>query len=322
MGAQCACAAATSPDQKAMTLLQRLSCAFVLLLAFLPIAVSAAAANPGRIVSQLHAALVVDLSSNEVLYAHREHEPADPASLVKMMVALLAMEQVEQGALSLDDTYRVSAAASRIGGHQIYLKHGETFTLRDLLKSVVIASANDAAFAVAEHIGGSQEAFVAMMNARARELGMRDTQFNNAHGLPPDRRKGQKPNQTSAHDLAIVAQSLMKYPLVRDWAATRLDSVRDGNFMLTNTNHRFLQRFEGANGFKTGYHPRGAGFSVVATATREGRSLLAVVMGAPSGKVRLNAATRLLEWGFADALRAPAVTASVDVVDVGAFELD
>lgn len=305
-----------------MSLLHRFRRAAVLSCLALVATGAWAAQDPAQVTGQLNAALVVDLSDEKVLYAHREHEPVDPASLVKMMVALLAMERIERGELHLDDTYTVSAAASRIGGHQIYLKHGEVFPLRDLLKSVIIASANDAAFAVAEHIGGSQETFVAMMNARARQLGMRDTQFTNAHGLPPDRRKGQKPNRTSAHDLAIVAKALMKYPLVREWAATRLDYVRDGSFMLTNTNHRFLQRFEGADGFKTGYHPRGAGFSVVATATRDGRSLLAVVLGAPSGKVRTNAAMRLLEWGFADRQAAPAMTASADTADVGAFEVD
>lgn len=271
---------------------------------------SAAAAD--ATVRQVHAALVIDVASHEVLYAHREHERTDPASLVKMMVILLAMERIERGELSLDDSYAVSAAASRIGGHQIYLKHGEVFPLRDLLKSVVIASANDAAFAVAEHIAGSQEAFVSLMNSRAQQLGMRNTRFTNAHGLPPDRRKGQHANYTTAHDLAILARALMTYPQVRAWAGTRLSSVRGGSFQLLNTNRRFLQRFAGADGFKTGYHPRGAGFSVVATATREGRSLLAVVLGAPSGGVRLTAATRLLELGFADKLRMPSMTAAAE----------
>jgi D-alanyl-D-alanine carboxypeptidase (penicillin-binding protein 5/6) len=269
----------------------------------------AAAADPARVAEQVRATLVMDLSNGQVLYAHREHERADPASLVKMMVALLAMESIERGEMRLDDTYTVSAAASRIGGHQIYLKHREVFPVRDLLKSVVIASANDAAFALAEHISGSQENFVLLMNARAQQLGMRNTRFANAHGLPPNRRKGQQANYTTAHDLAILARALMRFPQVREWAATRLDYVRDGAFMLTNTNHRFLQGFEGANGFKTGYHPRGAGFSVVATAAREERQLLAVVLGAPTGRTRLNAATQLLEWGFAGTLRS--MTAAV-----------
>ncbi|MCK9532105.1 MAG: D-alanyl-D-alanine carboxypeptidase [Gammaproteobacteria bacterium] len=269
-----------------------------------------AAAAAESAVRYVQSALVIDVATRAVLYAHREHERVDPASLVKMMVTLLAVERIERGELSLDDTYTVSAAASRIGGHQIYLKHREEFPLRDLLKSVVIASANDAAFAVAEHIAGSQEAFVSLMNSRAQQLGMRDTRFANAHGLPPNRRKGQQANYTTAHDLAILATALMKYPQVRAWAATRLESVRGGAFQLLNTNQRFLQGFAGADGFKTGYHPRGAGFSVVATATREGRSLLAVVLGAPSGRARLAAATQLLELGFADKLHMSSMTAA------------
>lgn len=292
-----------------MFLLRRFRVAVLLCFTF--VATDAwAVQEPARVSGQVKAALVLDIASGKVLYAKREHELADPASLVKMMVTLLAMERIERGEMSLDDTYKVSAAASRIGGHQIYLKHGEVFTLRDLLKSVVIASANDAAFAIAEHIAGSQDAFVVMMNARARELGMHDTVFTNAHGLPPDRRKGQKPNQSSAHDLAILAKTLMKYPQVRQWAVTRVDYVRDGRFMLTNTNHRFLQRFTGADGFKTGFHPRGAGFSVIATATRDGRSLLAVVLGAPSDQERTNVAMGLLEWGFAKRSDSPAMTAA------------
>jgi D-alanyl-D-alanine carboxypeptidase (penicillin-binding protein 5/6) len=244
------------------------------------------------------AALVYEFQTNEVIYQDRAHERIDPASLVKMMVVLLTMERVERGELQLQAPVKVTARASRIGGHQVYLKQGEVFPLQELLRAVVMASANDAAFAVAEYAAGTQEEFVKLMNARARELGMMDTHFANAHGLPPDRRKGQEANYTCAYDLALLSREVMKYEQVRRWAATRTGTFRDGKLMLVNTNRRFLQNFKGADGFKTGYHPRGAGFSVVATAQREGRRLVAVVLGAKSARDRLRAVSRLMEMGF------------------------
>jgi D-alanyl-D-alanine carboxypeptidase (penicillin-binding protein 5/6) len=248
--------------------------------------------------SQFKSALVYDFQTNQVLYQHRAHERVDPASLVKMMVVLIAIERIEKGEIRLQDTIKVSARASRIGGHQVYLKQGEVFALQELLRAVIMASANDASFAVAEYVAGTQEKFVVLMNARARELGMVDTRFANAHGLPPDKSRGQEANYTSAYDLALLARELMKYPLVRQWAATRTGTFRNGKLMLVNTNRRFLQGFRGADGFKTGYHPRGAGFSLVATAQREGRRLVAVVLGAQSSRNRLQAVSHLLEQGF------------------------
>jgi len=275
---------------------------WLLSLLFLLLATGVAARTPEPLSGQYKAAMVYDYQSNEVLYQEHVHERMDPASLVKMMVVLLTMESVERGEHKLSEPVKVSAKASKIGGHQVYLKHGEVFALQDLLRAVVMASANDASFAVAEHVGGSQEKFVQLMNGRARELGMNDTRFANAHGLPPDRRRGQQANYTSAYDLALLARELMKYPQVRKWAATRTANFRNGKLLLVNTNRRFLQSFKGADGFKTGYHPRGAGFSLVATAEREGRRLVAVVLGAKNSRSRLQAASQLLEMGFAGKL--------------------
>jgi len=256
------------------------------------------AANLSKLEKKYKSAIVMDLDSGEILYAHNENEQIIPASLVKMMVALITVESVLRRQYSMDDNITVTAAASRIGGHQVYLKHGEVFTLRELLKAVVISSANDAAFAIAEYIGGDAKTFVEMMNKRAKEIQLKNTVFSNPHGLPPNKRKGQTENYSTAHDLALLGKYLTRYPMILNWTSTRLDSFRNGTFQLLNTNHRFLKQVKGANGLKTGYHPRGAGFCLVATAYRDGKKLLTVVTGAKSSKERLIASKALIEMGF------------------------
>ncbi len=241
-------------------------------------------------------AIVVDASNGAVLYEEHAHEPADPASIVKMMVTLLTLEQVELGTISLDDTIEVTDRAARIGGHQVYLKTGEVFTLEQLLKAVMITSANDAAFAVAEYVAGSQQAFVGLMNERAAQLGMTDTRFVNAHGLPPENRRFEDSNQTSAYDLTLLARELLdRFPLVLQWTSSQDETFRDSP--LINTNHSLLDNFPGVDGLKTGYH-RGAGFNLVATATRDGRRIISVVMGAKNKGERLKATMHLLDLGF------------------------
>lgn len=256
-------------------------------------------ANLKSLERKYQSALVMDLSTGKVLYAHNENKQIIPASLVKMMVGLIAMEEILKRHISLDDEITVTAAASRIGGHQVYLKHGEVFTLEELLKAIVISSANDAAYAVAEYIGkGDVNAFVKMMNKRAKELKLHNTRFANPHGLPPNKRKGQKENYSTAYDLAQLGRYLTRFPMIVKWTSTRLDSFRNGTFQLLNTNHRFLRQVKGANGLKTGYHPRGAGFCLVATASREGKKLLTVVTGAKNSRDRLTASKMLIELGF------------------------
>lgn len=271
---------------------------FALLILFVQ---SAAAASPAdRLRGHYKSALVVDMSTGQVLYEKNAAERSDPASLVKMMLVLLAMEGIQRGELRLEDRVTISARAAGMGGQQLYLAAGEVFPLEDLLKAVMIGSANDAAYAVAEHIAGSQEVAVQLMNARAKQLGMHDTHYVNVHGLPESRRSGKGANYTTAQDLVLLSKELMKYPLVMKWASSRLDTFRDS--MLLNTNHHFLRQFTGAEGLKTGYHPRGAGFCLVGSAVRDGRRLLAVILGAESPQVRLQAASQLLDLGFAGRL--------------------
>src|SRR5206468_4793014 len=239
--------------------------------------------------------LVIDADSGTVLAEHDTHRRWPPASMTKMMTVLLAMERVQDRTLSLDEPVRTSAWASRIGGSQVYLAAGETFPLGELLKAIMIASANDAAVAVAEHIAGSSAAFVDIMNARAKALGLADTTYQSPHGLPPG--KGQTADMTSAHDLAVLARELMKFPEVMRWAGTPSAGFRNDTLQMSNTNHLVRGTFNGATGLKTGYYHE-AGFCVTATATRSDLNLIAVVLGVPTKNESFSAAARLLNEGF------------------------
>lgn len=240
--------------------------------------------------------VVMDAASGTVLMEKEPHKRWPPASMTKMMTVLLAMERVKSGAAKLDEPVHVSAWASRIGGSQVYLSAGESFTLAEMLKAVMIASANDAAVAVAEHFGGSQPAFVELMNARAKELGLADTTYQTPHGLPPG--QGQQPDISSAHDLAVLGRELMKYPEVMDWAKTPFAGFRNDTLQMSNTNHLVRGTFPGATGLKTGFYQE-AGFEVTATATRNDLDLIAVVLGVPSKQGSFTEAARLLNEGFA-----------------------
>ena len=238
--------------------------------------------------------LLLEAKTGRALKAKNERLPTKPASIVKMMTALIAMEQINRNIIHLDEIITTSRRASRIGGQQVYLKQGEKFSLRDLMKSIIISSANDSSYAVAEHIAGDAEAFVELMNQRAKELGMTNTHFVNVNGLPPGRNK--PTNRMSARDAGILARELLKYPLIMKWSATKNAPFRNGSFILTNTN-TLLGRFRGMDGLKTGYH-RKAGFSIVATAKRKNLRLIAVVMGSSHSRRRFKEAKRLLAWGF------------------------
>ena len=238
--------------------------------------------------------LLLEAKTGRALKAKNERLPTKPASIVKMMTALIAMEQINRNIIDLDEIITTSRRASRIGGQQVYLKQGEKFSLRDLMKSIIISSANDSSYAVAEHIAGDAEAFVELMNQRAKELGMTNTHFVNVNGLPPGRNK--PTNRMSARDAGILARELIKYPLIMKWSATKNAPFRNGSFILTNTN-TLLGRFRGMDGLKTGYHRR-AGFSIVATAQRQNLRLIAVVMGSSHSRRRFKEAKRLLAWGF------------------------
>ncbi|HEX9443220.1 MAG TPA: D-alanyl-D-alanine carboxypeptidase family protein [Candidatus Binatia bacterium] len=242
------------------------------------------------------AGLLMEPRSGQILFEQDVHKPWPPASLTKMMLMLIVMERLKQGALKLDEPVEVSARASKMGGSQVYLKQGERFSLEDMMKAIVIHSANDASEAVAEKIAGDADAFVVLMNQRAQELGLKDTKYFNAHGLPPE--KNQQPDVTSAYDTAMLARELVKYPEILKWSSTAKETFRDGRFVLENTNH-LIGRFPGADGLKTGsYHE--AGFNLAATAERDGLRLIAVTLGSATNKIRFREAARLLTMGFAE----------------------
>ena len=277
--------------------LTTITLAFSLLICFLAFSVDSASARRKRsrkAVIPYRSILLLEANTGRVLKAKNERLATKPASIVKMMTALIAMEQIKRNISHLDEIITVSRSASRIGGQQVYLAHGEKFSLRNLMKSIIISSANDSSYAVAEHIAGDAEAFVGMMNQRAKELGMTNTHFVNVNGLPPGRKK--PTNQMSARDAGILARELIKYPLIMKWSATKNAPFRNGSFTLTNTNN-LLGRFRGMDGLKTGYH-RKAGFSIVATAKRKNLRLIAVVMGSSHSRRRFKEAKRLLAWGF------------------------
>jgi D-alanyl-D-alanine carboxypeptidase (penicillin-binding protein 5/6) len=242
------------------------------------------------------AALLMDRDSGQVLVAKNEHLRWPPASMAKMMTLLIAMERVRDRAIGLDDVITASAWASKIGGSQVYLREGERFPLRELLRAIVIASANDAAVAVAEYIAGSTEAFVALMNQRAKDLGLADSEFHSVHGLPPS--AGQTPDLMSAMDLATLGRTLAQFPEIAEWAAMSEAPFRDGQLQMRNTNH-LVRTYAGADGLKTGYYAA-AGFEITATATRNGLRLLAVVLGVPTKRGCFDEAAKLLSGGFAE----------------------
>lgn len=239
-------------------------------------------------------AILVEVSTGKVLYEQNADEPLPPASVTKIMTLLLVMEAIEEGRLSYSDKVRASANACSMGGSQIFLEENEEMSVEDLLKSVIIASANDAAVVLAECVAGSEELFVAHMNERARELGMKDTCFENTNGLDDSVEK----HLISARDIATMSRELIKYPKITEYSSIWMDSIRGGEFGLTNTN-RLVRFYKGATGLKTGSTAK-AGFCISATAERDGMGLVAVIMGAPSRDVRNAAATKLLDYGFAN----------------------
>ena len=238
-------------------------------------------------------AVLMDLSTGRVLYSKNADEALPPASVTKIMTILLFMEEVERGNISLDDEITVSEYAASMGGSQVYLEPGETMRAEELLKCVIISSANDAAVALAEKVAGSEEAFVARMNERAAELSMNNTHFENVTGLDDDTTK----HLTSAYDIALMSRELLRHETVLKYTTVWMDTIRDGAFGLTNTN-RLIRFYNGATGLKTGSTSR-AGFCMSASAKRDGMHLIAVVMGSPTRDARNEAARQLLDYGFA-----------------------
>ena len=238
-------------------------------------------------------AILIEATTGKVLYEQNADEALPPASVTKVMTLLLVMEAIDAGTLRMDTLLSVSANAASMGGSQVYLKEGERMSVEDLLKSVVIASANDAAVALAEHTYGSEEAFVARMNQRAAELGMTNTHFENTNGLDDTAQN----HVTSAGDIAIMSRELIKHTEILEFSSTWMDTIRNGQFGLTNTN-RLVRFYRGCNGLKTGSTAK-AGFCVSVTAEREGMTLICVIMGAENRDIRNAEAQKLLDWGFA-----------------------
>ena len=242
-------------------------------------------------------ALLMELESGKVLYEKDADTPRRPASVTKLMTMLLAFEKIDSGSISLDDIVTVSEHAASMGGSQVYLESGEQQTVRDILKCMIVSSANDAAVAMAEYIGGSEPDFVNMMNEKAAGLGMTGTHFENACGLEAEG------HMMTARDIAILSRELLiNHPSVTDYTTIWMDTIThhtargDSEFGLANTN-KFLKKYEGANGLKTGY-TSAAGFSMSATAVRNGTVLIAVVMGSDTKDKRYKDAATLLDYGF------------------------
>lgn len=239
-------------------------------------------------------AVLMEATTGTVLYAKNEAEALPPASVTKVMTLLLVMEAIDAGKIRWEDTVTASERAASMGGSQIYLKVGEQMSVEDLVKSVVIASANDAALALAEHVAGSEEAFVAAMNDRAKELGMTATHFENTNGLDDTVER----HVSSALDIAKMSRALISHPKILEFSSIWMDSIRDGAFTLTNTN-RLVRFYPGATGLKTGSTAK-ARFCISATAERDDLSLIAVIMGAETRDIRNAEAKKLLDYGFAN----------------------
>ena len=243
---------------------------------------------------ECESAVLMDATTGTILYESNADKPLPPASVTKIMTLLLIMEEIEKGNLHYNDIITTSAYAASMGGSQIFLKEGEQMSAEDMIKSVVISSANDAAVALAEHICGSEDAFVKQMNDKAKELGMNNTYFENTNGLDDSTTK----HLTSARDIAIMSRELIKHEDILKYSSTWMDTIRNGAFGLTNTN-RLVRFYQGATGLKTGSTSK-AKFCVSATAERGNMHLICVIMGAPSSDVRNSIATELLNWGFAN----------------------
>ena len=245
-------------------------------------------------VGQYRAALLVEHDTGRVLFQHEPHRQWPPASMVKMMTALVAFDAIREGKLTLGHPVRISANVARATGSRVYLRPGRDMPLGELLKAMLVASANDASIAVAEAVAGSVEAMVERMNVRARELGLFETVYRSVNGLPP--RNGLPADVTTAYDLVVLARKLLEYPEVLKLSAQR--EVPFGRTKLRNTNH-LVGRLPGLDGLKTGYY-RVAGFNLTATASRDGMRLVSIVLGCPTLHCRFAVTEHLMEWGFAN----------------------
>ncbi len=283
--------------------------AVALVVGLVPVRVQAA---PAEVAAK--SAILIDAATGTVLYEQNAHQRLAPASVTKVMTMLLIMEALADGRIGWSDTVTASEMAAAKGGSQVYLKVGEAMTVTDMLKSIAVSSANDCACAMAEHIAGSESAFVEMMNTRAKELGMADTSFVNCTGLDD---QGAENHLTSAHDIAIMSrQLLVNHPKIKEFTTIWMDTIRNGAFGLSNTN-KLVRFYPGATGLKTGF-TAAAGYCLSASAMRDGMELIAVVMGSATSQDRFAACKQLLDYGFANyALITPEVQSGQIPVKLG-----
>ncbi len=253
---------------------------------------SVSAETPEVLTLSAPSAILIEAGTGQVLYEQNSHDKRPPASVTKIMTMLLVMEAIDSGQITQDEMVQCSEFAASMGGSQVYLEPGEEMSVRDMLKAVAVASGNDAAVALAEHVAGSHEAFVSLMNERAKELGMNDTHFVNCNGLDTPE------HVTSAYDIALMSRELVRYPLVLEFTGIWMDSLRNGEFGLVNTN-KLIRFYEGANGLKTG-STSVAKYCLSASAVRGGMNLIAVVLGSETSKDRFSDASKLLDYGFAN----------------------
>lgn len=267
--------------------------------------------RPRAQVALYRAALLEDADTGRVLYEENAEMEWPPASMAKMMLLLVAAEQIKAGRFTINDPVRVSERAAHTGGTRLGLQEGQIYPLGELIKAALIKSANNAAVAIAEKIAGSVEACVRMMNSRALELGMRNTEYHTVDGLPP--RPGHDVDRTTAHDLATVARALIHETDLLKWSSQETCPFDGGVCVLRNTNH-LVGHFDGCDGLKTGFTFQ-AGFNLTATAKRGNLRLVSVILGAPSNQQRFAQSARLLEWGF-DRYTSVAVLRSGDPLPV------
>lgn len=239
-------------------------------------------------------AILIEKKTGTVLYEKNADEILAPASVTKVMTMLLIVEEIDAGTLHLEDTIITSANAASMGGSQVFLEEGEQMTLHEMLKSIVVSSANDACVAVAEHISGTESAFVAKMNAKAAQLGATNTHFINCTGLPVDSQE----NQTTARDIAIMSQALISHDMIKEYTTIWMDTVRNGEFGLSNTN-KLIRFYDGATGLKTGF-TQTAGYCLSATAERDGVEYIAVVLHCETSDIRFESTKILLSYAFAN----------------------
>lgn len=274
--------------------MKRLSAVFLAVLALAAaVPASSAVGEDAGLSLSCASSVLMEKETGTVLYEQDAHAKLEPASVTKVMTLLLVMEAVDSGRLSSDEMVTVSTHAAGMGGSQVYLKEGEQLSVSEMIKCVTVVSGNDCAVALAEHLAGSETAFVSQMNQRARELGMADTNFVNCTGLPA------QGHVTSAYDIALMSRELiLNHPNIRQYTTIWMDSIRDGAFGLTNTN-RLVRFYQGTTGLKTG-STDAAGFCISATAERDGMELIAVIMKSPTSPERFEDAKALLDYGFAN----------------------